>query len=187
MTPATLTPNDAYATIRNFIEASNRKDLKAMERYLTKKTVESGQYHSDAPDLERYEFRGAVPEGNSLVVAVELFIKNAPAGQPPSMVMPFVMVPEDGAYKIDLPATMDKLFGGDLEKLMQQMAETMKTAMEGMGNALAAGLNAALEGTGSPEPAAKKSKSGQGAVHDEKPRSAAIKSHDAKSRKSRRG
>lgn len=143
-TPPALTPADAITTVRTFIEASGRKDLEGMKQCLTTETLEKGEFHGDAPELERYEVKGAVPEGNGFIVAVELYPKSPPEGQPPMLVMPFVLIPEKGAFRIDMGASMNKMFGGDLDQLLKQLAEGMKTAMEGVTTVLAEGMKSAF-------------------------------------------
>lgn len=140
--------NNAHAaatqTILRFLEASNRKDIEGMKRCLSKQSLESGSFHGESPELARYQIGEPLEEEGVLLVPASLVAKNPPPGQPASMLMPFVVVPEAGEWKIDLPKTMDRMFGGSLEKLAEQMAGAMRTAMEGVSTALAEGLGKAL-------------------------------------------
>lgn len=140
MTTPALPPESAIPVVRAFIEASNRRDVDGMKQYLSKGTIESGQFHGEAPELERYDIKGVVVENGEAIVPVELFAKSPPPGQPKEMTMPFVLIPEGGTWRIDIPRTMNRLFGGNLDELLQKMAGAMKTAMEGMAGALEAGL-----------------------------------------------
>lgn len=57
--------------------------------------------------------------------------------------MPFVVVQEDGAWKVDMSATIDRLMSGmGLDQLMEGLANGMKQAMETM----AEGMKLAMEG-----------------------------------------
>lgn len=68
--------------------------------------------------------------------------------------MPCLIVREEGQWKFDLPGSMDRLFGGGLDAMVQQLASTMATAMEGVGQAMAEGLKEAFGGMSGEAPAA---------------------------------
>lgn len=144
------TPTDPKLVIQEFIEASKRRDSAAMRNCLSKKTLESGEFNEDGPEIASYEISNPVEDQGETIVPASLVAKNPPPGQPGMpiqpgiIVMPFVVVQESAGWKIDMGRTMDRLFGGGIDKLFAQMADTMKTAMEGVTNAMAAGFEEAL-------------------------------------------
>src|SRR2546430_2558911 len=75
------------------------------------------------------------------VVPAELMVDAQPQE------LPFIVLKEPDGWKVDMPATMERMLGGTMEELtralkagMQQMAEGLKGVMEGMGEAMAKGF-----------------------------------------------
>ncbi|MFN0207115.1 MAG: hypothetical protein ACKVS6_12500 [Planctomycetota bacterium] len=150
----TSAPSDPKLVIREFIEATRRRDSQAMRNCMSKKTLESGEFHEDGPEIASYEISNPIEDQGETIVPTSLVAKNPPPGlpgmpnQPGTIVMPFVVIRESGGWKIDMGRSTDRLFGGGIDKLFAQMADTMqsvmKGAMEGVTNAMAAGLEEAF-------------------------------------------
>jgi hypothetical protein len=135
-------PAEAVEALRAFLDASGRQDMPAMSERVTRQTLALGKLHGP-PMSVRYELGEGRMEGASAAIPVLGFPKDAPKGGAPAMQMDCVMVREDGLWKVDLPETMQRMLGGNLETAVQQVAEGLGRAMEQMGNAVATSLGAA--------------------------------------------
>ncbi len=75
-----------------------------------------------------------------------------PAGAPvvegQSMTAPVIVVREDGQWRLDMLASMQRMFGGSLDTMVENMGQAMGKAMEAVGDA----MSKAFEGLGG-EPA----------------------------------
>ena len=143
---------DAGAVLRRFLDASASRDIEAMKGCLTRKSVESGQFHN-APEGVRFEMGEPVEEGELVVIPVEGIPTDPNAPAAAAMTLPCVMVIEEGVWRFDLLQTMDRLFGGSMQQAVEQVASAMSQAVEGVGQALAEGLRSAFgENEGDAEP-----------------------------------
>jgi hypothetical protein len=129
-------PPEAIKTLQNFLDASLRKDKPAMEALLTKQSLASGTFNGQGPEGLRLVMGEAKMEGDKALINVKGFPLEAPEAGEPAMTMPCLLVQEDGHWKFDLMATMERMLGGSLETVMTQLAEGMGQAMEGIGQAL---------------------------------------------------
>ncbi|MEX2213604.1 MAG: hypothetical protein WD768_05725 [Phycisphaeraceae bacterium] len=134
----------AVDVVRQFIDAASRKDEEAMKACMCRKTLEGGQFHASGPTIDRYELGEVTTEGEIVIVPAAMKAKDVPEGQPEEMTMPFVVVPEDGAWKIDMSATVERLMGFSMDDMMEQVGDAMKGAVEG----LAEGMKQAFDGMG---------------------------------------
>jgi hypothetical protein len=132
-------PAEAVEALRAFLDATGRQDMPAMSARVTRQTLASGKLHGP-PMSARYELGEGRTEGASVAIPVSGFPKDAPTGAAPAMQMDCVMVREDGLWKLDLPQTMQRMLGGNLETAVQQVAEGLGRAMEQMGKAVATAL-----------------------------------------------
>jgi hypothetical protein len=129
----------AGAILRMMI-AQLSQDKEALKNAVTENTLSTmGQPNAPGKDLS-VKFKSPQFEGddqNTAVLPAELLVD----GQPQEL--PFITVKEDSGWKVDMPATLQRLMGGSMEQLtaafeegMKQMAEGMKGVMEGMGEAM---------------------------------------------------
>lgn len=133
-------PPEAIKTLQDFLDASMRKDKPAMEALLTRQSLASGNFDGKGPEGLRLVMGDGKMEDGKAIIDVKGFPEAAPEGGEPVMTMPCVLAKEDGKWKFDLMATMERMFGGSLEAVVQQMAEGMGKAMEGIGQALSEAL-----------------------------------------------
>lgn len=147
--PPPSVPAEALAVLRAFLDAGARQDEAAMRACLSKSTLESGSFNpSAAPQGLAFEVGEARREGAVVVADVSGREAGAAAGTPPALTLPCVLVEEDGAWKVDLKASMDRMFGGSVEEALESMVGTMAEAMKGVGEALAEGLSQAFSSEG---------------------------------------
>jgi hypothetical protein len=139
-------PAGALNALQKFLDAGQRRDESAMKACLSRRTLESGQFDNSGPEGVRFEFGEGCMEGENALIPLKMIPIDGPADAPPVMEMPCVMVQEDGQWKLDLPATMERMMGGGLGAAMEQVATVMTTAMEGVGRALAGGLGEMMGG-----------------------------------------
>jgi len=137
---------EAVGVLQNFLDAGLRRDEEAMKACLTRKTLESG--HVDAGGFEgmRFVMGDARTEGKQVVIPLQAFPKDAPAGAPPVMEMACLMVKEKAQWRFDLAGTMERMMGGALDTTVEQVATTMADAAAGVAQAVADGLGQALAG-----------------------------------------
>jgi hypothetical protein len=148
-------PAEALQVLQRFLDAGQRHDESAMKACLSRRTLESGQFDNSGPQGVRFEMGEGQMEGDGALIPLKLIPLDAPADAPPAMVMPCVMLNEDGQWKLDLPATMERMMGGGIEAAMEQAATVISTAMEGVGQALAEGFGEmSVGGSTAPTPAA---------------------------------
>jgi hypothetical protein len=126
--------------LRLTVDAS---DLNKAKLHLTKRSVESGSFDAAAVPAGATYTLGA-EESDELGRRIPVSVKSPmPGGGDQEMTVPVIVVQEEGQWKIDLPATMERLMGGVTDALgqaMGAMGEALTTAMTGVGEALAEGL-----------------------------------------------
>jgi len=141
--------------LRLTVDAS---DLNKAKLHLTKRSVESGSFDGAAVPAGSTYTLGA-EESDELGRRISVSVKSpAPGGgDAQEMTVPVIVVEEEGQWRIDLPATMERLMGGVTSALGQAvgaMGEALTSAMTGMGEALAEGYGE----TAAPAPKAKAAK-----------------------------
>lgn len=135
----------AVATLRTFLDANRRLDEAAMRACLTAKTLESGAFTGpNAPDAT-YVMEQAQVEGGSVIIPLRAYPAGAPTDGPPMVTLPCILVEEDGRWKFDLAATMERAFGGVMEAAVEQVAGAMSQAMEGVATAMQSAFGAPEE------------------------------------------
>ncbi len=132
--------------VARFLLASDSDDHEAALALLTRASREGLQPGSSPAESGTARIGEPIPEGDDFVVPVTLESEEG------DQEMPFVVTEEDGALRIDMDRTFEKLMGFNPAEMMESMGESMANAMggamEGMANALAEGLGAAVEGMG---------------------------------------
>lgn len=132
-------PAEAVGVIHSFLDASQRNDMAAMSACLTRQSLESGQLHG-SPEGVRFVVDETHMEGATAIVTISGFPLEAPADAPAVIQMPCMVVQEEGQWKFDIGATMDRMMGPQLEAAMQQVADGMGQALEKVGQALTTAL-----------------------------------------------
>lgn len=94
----------------------------------------------DGAPQARYTLGEAVKDGDDVVVPVTV----TDGATRHTQTIEVTPVLEDGQWRIDLARTMDRLMGGAMQQLTEQMGEAMK----GMGEAMAEGISKAFEALG---------------------------------------
>jgi hypothetical protein len=141
-------PGEAIQTLVAFFNASLRHDESAMRACVTRQTLESGQMRNDSPEGFTFALGEAKMEGENAIIPVAL---TPPGATESAMRMECVMTLEDGAWKVDLGAALDRMMGGPMANAMESMAAGMAQAMEGVGRALSDAFGGATTGQAGPE------------------------------------
>ena len=128
----------AGALLRMFL-CQLGQDEAGLKNVVTEQTFSMGKPSAPGKELSvkvkepQYETEDKL----TAVVPADLMVD----GQPQEL--PFIVLNQEGTWKVDMPATMQRLMGGSMELLtnaleegMKQMAEGMKGVMEGMGEAM---------------------------------------------------
>ena len=139
--PDAASPEGPAEVVRALIRAAvNDKDEAAVRALLTKASLEGGSFNAP-PDADKMqiEFGEAREENGEWTVPVTI-TNHADPDQPP-MTMPFAPVIEDGLWKVDMNRTMERLFGGSMQAMVEGIAEGMSQAMQGIGEAMAAAFS----------------------------------------------
>lgn len=134
-------PADAKKALQGFVDASIRRDLEEMKSFLSKSTLESGQFNGSAgPEGVKYVLGEPRPEKDGILILLRAFPEGTPEAGEPVMQMDCLMIREKGSWKFDLAASVERMMGGALEQVVSTMAEVV----EGVGKAMGEGLQAAF-------------------------------------------
>ncbi len=135
---------DPVQIIQAFIQATvHDRDQEAVKKLVTKASAEQGSF-SPPGDANEMNIEIGQPEldGQEWVVPVTI-INPKDASQPPFRT-PFTIRVEEGEWKIDMLRTMERMFGGSMDAVMDGMVDALK----GVGEAMAQGMQQAFEGIG---------------------------------------
>ena len=139
-----LTPQDladAREAAEQLLQAVQRGDeAAARARLIPPGQGESMDFNSMHESTSSYEL--GEPQADGAVVVVEAKVYGAVpegGGEPPLQTLPLVLRQADGAWKVDMGASIQRMLGFDLGDVMTQM-------VEGLGNAMAKGMEAVAEG-----------------------------------------
>jgi len=138
-----LTPKDlaeAKGAVERFLQAAQQGDEATVRELLILGEGEKMDFNDMHASTASYEL--GEPRADGALAVVEAKIAGpAPegGGEPQMQPMPFTLRRVDGAWKVDMGATITRLMGFDLGEAMTQMAE-------GLGNAMAKGMEAVAEG-----------------------------------------
>ncbi len=137
---------EAKKVLDAFLDASLRRDKRAMRACVTRRTLKSGHLDS-SPEGVTFVVGDARAEGEEVIFPVKAFQVGAPKGAEPVMELPCRMTKEDGRWKFDLAGTVERMTAGieqAMGQAMGQVATAMSAAMEGVGKAMAEGLSEAF-------------------------------------------
>ena len=159
-------PSSPVEIVQAFIKAAAfDRDEEAVKKLVTKASAAQGNFNPP-PDAHEMTITLGEPtqEGDEWVVPMT--IANPKDPSQPDMKMPMTLTIEDGQWKIDMIRTMDRMFGGSMEKVMDGMVDALK----GVGEAMAEGMKQAFDGIGE---AMSGAFSGDGSNHNQLPDGAA--------------
>jgi len=141
--PTSLTPEDLAAareTLEQLLQAVQRGDEAAVREMIIIGEGENMDFESMHNSTAAYELGEPEADGDVVVVTTDIHEKPEDDGTVSATVhMPFVLTKADGTWKVDMSATIQRMMGFDLGDAMTQMAE-------GLGNAMAKGMEAMAEG-----------------------------------------
>jgi len=149
MVESTTTPVSPISSPRDVVASFlkltvDKPDLEKAKLHLTRRSVESGNFHAaSVPPGSTYTL--GAEEADELGRRITVNMKSpGPDGTPAQeMAVPVIVIREEGEWKVDLPATMDRMFGGVMEtmnKAMGAVGEALSTAMSGVGGAISQGM-----------------------------------------------
>jgi len=130
-----------------FFQALLRGDEAAAKALLIPHEGESVNLNTmQPPEGSGYELGEPRAEGDEVIVDAKL--TGGPAGEPgpQEQSLPLVLRMVEGGWKIDMGASISRMLGVNVEEAMTQVAE-------GLGKAMAKGMEAFAEGLGAAEPA----------------------------------
>ncbi len=145
-TPDTESPlGDARAAYARYLDAMLRGDEEAAKALLTRSSLEGGELSLSGGIVD-----GSYDIGTPSREGAEVLIPSTLRDGENTQEMTAVLVQEDGAWKVDLRATMFRTIGFDPEAMVEglgnAMAETLGGAMGQLGESLAAGMGALAGG-----------------------------------------
>ena len=123
-------------------------DLQKARLHLTKRSVAAGSFEA-APVPAGSSYTLGAEEADELGRRIPVSIKSpAPSGgRGEEMTVPMIVVEEEGQWKIDLPATMERLMGGEgaiaaaFDRAAGAMGAALGTALGGVAEALVQSLD----------------------------------------------
>jgi hypothetical protein len=154
-----VSPISAQASPRDVVEAFLRvtvdtPDLEQARLHLTKRSVELDGVEMKAMPAGATYTLGA-EEADELGRRISVSVKRpaADGAAAEEMTVPMIVVEEEGQWKIDLPATMERLMGG-MTEAMSKVGETLTAVSSSVGEALARGFAGVTEPAPRSAPAA---------------------------------
>jgi hypothetical protein len=127
-------PREAILTLNTYLSAFLRHDEAAMRACVARQTLESDQMRNDAPEGFTFALGEAKMEGENAIIPMAL----TPLGATePAMQMECLLTLEDGAWKVDLVAALERMMRGPMAAAMEDVTAGMAQAMEGVGHAMA--------------------------------------------------
>ncbi|HEY4328415.1 MAG TPA: hypothetical protein VGN88_01665 [Phycisphaerae bacterium] len=154
-------PSGPRDVVASFLRLTvDTPDLKKAKLHLSKRSLDSGLVDvSSVPAGSTYTL--GAQEADDLGARIPVNVKSPVPGSSTlqEMTVPVIVVQEEGEWKIDLPATMERLLGGAgqaIGEAMGQVGEVLSAAMTGIGDAMASSF--ATEPAPTPAPLRKSSK-----------------------------
>jgi hypothetical protein len=136
-------PRDVVASFLRL--TVDKPDFERARLHLSKRSAQAGGFSAGTVPAGSTYTLGA-EEADELGRRIPVSMKSPSTdGAAQEMTLPIVVVEEDGEWKVDLPATMDRMFGGAMDmmgKAVGAMGEVLSTAMTGVGEALSQGMEA---------------------------------------------
>jgi hypothetical protein len=150
-----LTPEDlrqARQAAEQFLQAVQRGDEAAARGLLILGEGGKLDFKSMNESIASFALGEAQSEGEQVVVVATAAGKPDQPQMPP---LPMVLKCIEGAWKIDMPASINRMLGVDLEKtmatLVQGLGDAMAKGMQAMGEGLSAGLSVLSPGASPPQ------------------------------------
>ncbi len=136
-------PRDVVASFLRL--TVDKPDFEKAKLHLSKRSAQAGGFSAGTVPAGSTYTLGA-EEADELGRRIPVSMKSPAADGPAQeMTLPVVVVQEEGEWKVDLPATMDRMFGGAMDvmgKAMGAVGEALSTVMTGVGEALSQGMDA---------------------------------------------
>jgi hypothetical protein len=125
-------------TLLKMLIAQTSGDPEAMKKVVTAQTMEFAQSQPPAQKMlvNIGEVKYEDDDHSRALVPAKI------SGDGQEQELPFIVVQEDGAWKVDMIATIDRV----LPDSMQQINDVMQQAMEGMAHAMGEAMNGVAEG-----------------------------------------
>lgn len=120
--------SDPKAVADQFWQATKTGKVEKIKPYVTKASLNSEMMKSDAGETQgEYTLSEASIEGDKATVATSL------KDQGMDINLQTILVQEDGAWKVDVDATMQSMFGSDaMQAMMKGLEEAGKALGEGL-------------------------------------------------------
>jgi hypothetical protein len=143
---------EATQVLQTFMDAGPRHDEAAMRACLTRRTLESNSMSPEGgPEGLRFVYDDQRMEGEQLVIRARAFPVDAPDDTaPPTLEMACIMVKEDGQWKFELMGSVERMMGGSMDAVVEQVTTAIGDAMRGVGQAMSDGMQQAF-GQAAPE------------------------------------
>ncbi len=144
---------EARETVERLLQAAQQGDEATARELLIMGEGENLNFSDMHASTASYEL--GEPQADGELAVVEAKISGPPpegGGEPEVQPMPFTLRRVDGAWKVDMGATITRMLGGvDLGEMMTQMAEGLGKAMAPAMEAMAEGFKALGEPEAPPE------------------------------------
>ncbi len=144
LTPADLSA--AQEAAEKLLQAVQRGDEAAAKALLIPVEGQSMDFKSMHESTTAYELGEPYAEGQQVIV--EAKVRGAAQGEAPApeQDLPLVIKRVEGAWKIDMSASINRMLGVNLEDMVTKMAEGLGQALGKGMEAMAEGLSTALSG-----------------------------------------
>ncbi len=141
---AEFSSEEALAIVKAFVQASvHDRDEAAVKALVTRASAEQGNFNPPPNAAEmRIDIGQPSLDGAEWVVPVSIINPNDDSQ--PAINTPFTLTQEDGRYKIDMIRTVERIFGGGMNAVMDGVVDALK----GVGEAMAEGMKQAFDGLG---------------------------------------
>jgi len=143
-----FTPEDlaeAREAADRFLQAVEQGDETTARALLVPIEGESMDFNSMHESTTGYELAEPQAEGEQVLVEAKVSGAAMGEGEPPVQNLPLILRPVDGAWKVDMGASINRMLGVNLGDVMSQMAQ-------GLGDAMSKGMEAVAEGFGALSP-----------------------------------
>ena len=126
----------ARGAVARFLDACAREDESAARAVLTAGSQDGFNIHAGPTGDISARLGEEAEDGDFRLVPVTL------GADGEEQEMPFLVREEEGEWRVDMSATMERVMGFDPEDLVESMGQAMAGGMEAMGEALAGGFQA---------------------------------------------
>ena len=137
---------EAVAAVKGFLRAAlELGDGEAAKGFLSKESLATTTFELPA-ELKGAKYEVGLPEETAEGLFVPVTLTDGATGM--SQTLPFAPVLEEGAWKLDMGRMMERLMGGAMQQMVEQVGSAMGAAMEGVGAAIGGAMEMAFGGSG---------------------------------------